>query len=152
VEEILQDVLLKIWNKREEIIQEKGFKTFIYRIADNMAIDLFRKSGRDKALQLELWAASISFYLHTAERGLDKEKVSIVQEAIQSLCPIRIDVVMQCKFEDESCKEGEDMMGTSVSTLSHQLLSAMQDIREYSLNSDREDYLISLIFLAVVAF
>lgn len=152
VEEILQDVFLKIWNKREEIIPEKGFKTFIYRIADNMAIDLFRKIGRDKALQLELWAASISFYLHTEERVLDKEKVSIVQEAIQSLPPKRRDILMQCKFEEKSYKEVAEMMGISVSTVSNQLVSAMKDIREYIVKNYREDYLISLIFITVLAF
>lgn len=152
VEEVLQDVFFKIWNKREEIIPEKGFKTFIYRIADNMAIDLFRKIGRDKALQLELWAASISFYLHTEEHVLDKEKARIVQDAIQSLPPKRRDILMQCKFEEKSYKEVAEMMGISVSTVSNQLVSAMKDVKEYIVKNYSEDYLISLIFIAVLAF
>lgn len=152
VEEVLQDVFFKIWNKREEIIPQKGFKTFIYRIADNMAIDLFRKIGRDKALQLELWAASISFYLHTEEHVLDKEKARIVQDAIQSLPPKRRDILMQCKFEEKSYKEVAEMMGISVSTVSNQLVSAMKDVKEYIVKNYSEDYLISLIFIAVLAF
>lgn len=152
VEEILQEVFLKIWNKREEIIPEKGFKTFIYRIADNMAIDLFRKISRDKALQLELWAASISFYLHTEEHVFDKEKVRIIQEAIQSLPPKRRDILMQCKFEEKSYKEVAEMMGISVSTVSNQLVTAMKDMKEYIVRNYSDDYLISLIFIAILAF
>ncbi|NGM66311.1 RNA polymerase sigma factor [Sphingobacterium sp. SGR-19] len=152
VEEILQDVFLKIWNKREEIKPEKGFKTFIYRMADHMAIDLFRKIGRDKAMQLELWAASVSFYLHTEEQVFDKEKAGIIQEAIRSLPPKRREILIQCKLEDKSYKEVAEMMGISVSTVSNQLVSAMKDIREYIVKNYREDYLISLIFIAILSF
>lgn len=152
VEEILQDVFLKIWNKREEIKPEKGFKTFIYRMADHMAIDLFRKIGRDKAMQLELWAASVSFHLHTEEQVFDKEKAGIIQEAIRSLPPKRREILIQCKLEDKSYKEVAEMMGISVSTVSNQLVSAMKDIREYIVKNYREDYLISLIFIAILSF
>lgn len=152
VEEILQEVFLKIWNKHEEIVPEKGFKTFIYRMADNMAIDLFRKIGRDKALQLELWAASISFYLHTEEKLLNKEKVRIVHEAIQSLPPKRRDILVQCKLEDKSYKEVAEKMGISVSTVSNQLVSAMKDVKEYIVKNYREDYLVNLIFLCILTF
>ena len=147
VEEILQDLFLKIWNKRTDIQPEKGFRTFIYRMADNMAIDLFRKIARDKALQLELWAASISFYLHSEEDLLDKEKKRIIDEAIRSLPPKRREILVYCKLEDKSYKEVAELMGISVSTVSNQLVSAMRDIKTYIIANYREDYLISLIIL-----
>lgn len=152
VEEILQDVFLKIWNKRREIVPEKGFKAFIYRMADNMAIDLFRKIGRDKALQLDLWAASISFYLHTEEKMLHKENTHIVQEAIQTLPPKRRDILIQCKLEDKSYKEVAETMGISVSTVSNQLVSAMKDMKEYIVKNYGKDYLIHLVVLAALTF
>ncbi|PRD47255.1 RNA polymerase sigma factor [Sphingobacterium haloxyli] len=152
VEEILQDVFLKLWNKRKEIIPDKGFKAFIYRMVDNMAIDLFRKIGRDKALQLELWAASISFCVSTEEHLFNKEKTRMVQEAIQSLSPKRREILIQCKFEDKSYKEVAEMMGISVSTVSNQLVSAMKDIKAYIVRNYREDYIINLVFITVLAF
>jgi len=152
VEEILQDVFLKIWNKRAEIEPEKGFKTFIYRVADNMAIDLFRKIGRDKALQLELWAASISFYLHTEEKIIDKEKADILRQAIQNLSPKRREIVVLCKLEDKSYKEVAAQMGISVSTVSNQLVAAMKDMKKFIVKNYREDDLVNLLFVLLLAF
>lgn len=152
VEEISQDVFLKIWNKRAEIEPEKGFKAFIYRVADNMAIDLFRKIGRDKALQLELWAASISFYLHTEEKIIDKEKADILRQAIQNLSPKRREILVLCKLEDKSYKEVAAQMGISVSTVSNQLVAAMKDMKKFIVKNYREDDLVNLLFVLLLAF
>src|SRR5690606_39825623 len=40
VEEVLQDVFLKVWDKRGEIIPDRGFRTFIFRMSED------RKSTR----------------------------------------------------------------------------------------------------------
>ncbi len=52
VEEILQDTFLKLWEKREQIDPHQGFKAYLYRIADHLAINLFRKISRKRTLQL----------------------------------------------------------------------------------------------------
>ncbi|WP_437919969.1 RNA polymerase sigma factor [Sphingobacterium sp. LRF_L2] len=149
VEEILQDAFLKIWDKRSAIEPDKGFKTFLYRIADHLAIDLFRKATRDKALQLELWAASISFYFHAEETLLNKEKAAIIQEAIQRLTPKRREILTLCKLEEKSYKEVADLLGLSISTVSNQLVSAMKDVRSYIVANYSHDYLISFLFLFI---
>ncbi|MGO1869075.1 MAG: RNA polymerase sigma factor [Sphingobacteriaceae bacterium] len=151
VEEILQDVFLKVWSKREEIDPEKGFRTFVYRIADHLAIDLFRKASRDKKLQLELWAASISFYYHTEEDTINKERRSVIQEAIESLPPKRREIVLLCKMEDKSYKEAADLLGLSVSTVSNQLVSAMKDIKSYILKHYSKDFLVGFLLLYLSA-
>lgn len=152
VEEILQEVFLKIWKRRADIEPDKGFKTFIYRMADNMAIDLFRKIGRDKALQLELWASSISFYLHIEEKILNKEKVRILHEAINCLPPKRKAILIYCKLEDKSYQEVAEQMGISVSTVSNQLVAAMKDIRQYLVKNYSEEVLVNLLFLLALAY
>ncbi|MFD1768727.1 RNA polymerase sigma factor [Sphingobacterium suaedae] len=147
VEEILQDVFLKIWNKRSSIEPEKGFKTFVYRMTDHLAIDLFRKASRDKTLQLELWAASISYYFHAEENLLNKEKMAIIEEAIQHLPPKRKQILVLCKLEEKSYKEVADLLGLSVSTVSNQLVSAMKDVKNYIVRHYSHDYLIGFLFL-----
>ena len=145
VEEILQEVFIKIWERRKLIETNRGFKTFIYRIADNLAIDLFRKISRDKALQMELWASSISFYLHTDEKYHEEEQVEILKEAINALPPRRKEILLLCKLEDKSYKEVADLLGISVSTISNQLVSATKDIKDYIVKNYKNDYLVAFI-------
>lgn len=145
VEEILQEVFLKIWNIREKLEVERGITTLVYRIADNLAIDYFRKACRDKAMQDELWASSVSFYLHTDQGLYEKEKSKILNEAIQLLPPKRKEILRLCNIENKSYSEVATLLGISVSTVSNQLVSAMKDIKNYIQSNYKNELLILIL-------
>lgn len=150
VEEILQEVFLRIWNKRKEIDINLNFHAFIYRIADNLAIDLFRKISRDKSLQLELWAATVGYYFHSDEKLIDKERLNILHEAMETLPPKRKQIFILCKIEDRSYKEVASILGLSVSTVSNQLVMALKDVRLHILKNYKNDYLLSFLLLSLL--
>src|SRR5690606_985481 len=152
VEEVLQDVFLKVWDKRGEIIPDRGFRTFIFRMSDNLAIDLFRKIGRDKKLQMELWAASISFYFHLEENVLKDEEVKILKEAIETLSPKRKQILILCKLEEKSYKETAEILGVSVSTVSNQLVKAMKDIKGYIETNYKSEFVTGLLVTFFIKF
>ncbi|WP_118195895.1 RNA polymerase sigma factor [Albibacterium indicum] len=152
VEEVLQDVFLKVWDKRDEIIPDRGFRTFIFRMSDNLAIDLFRKIGRDKKLQMELWAASISFYFHLEENVLKDEEITILKEAIETLSPKRKQILILCKLEEKSYKETAEILGVSVSTVSNQLVKAMKDIKGYIEMNYKSEFVTGLLVTFFIKF
>lgn len=152
VEEVLQDVFLKVWDKRGEIIPDRGFRTFIFRMSDNLAIDLFRKIGRDKKLQMELWAASISFYFHLEENVLKDEEITILKEAIETLSPKRKQILILCKLEEKSYKETAEILGVSVSTVSNQLVKAMKDIKGYIEMNYKSEFVTGLLVTFFIKF
>ena len=43
-EEIIQEVFLSIWEKKEALVMVKSFRAFVFRVARNKMIDLHRKS------------------------------------------------------------------------------------------------------------
>lgn len=147
VEEILQDTFLKLWEKRGQIDPEQVFTTYLYRIADHLAIDVFRRISRDKALQQELWASTISFYLHTEETFLAKEQRQLISTAIEQLPPKRKQILILCKLEDKSYQEVAELLGISVSTVSNQLVKAIKEIKNYVLQSARGEQVIILSLL-----
>ena len=149
-EEILQDVFTKIWLKREKIDPAKDFVSFLNHISDNLAMDLFRKVQRDKALQLEIWASAVELYYHTEEKVFVKDTQQMLAKAIESLSPKRKEILMLNKFQEKSYKEIADQLGISVSTVSNQLVSALKDIKEYIHKNYRNEYIIS--FLAAFLF
>ena len=149
VEEILQDAFLKLWEKRAQIDPEQAFTTYLYRIADHLAMDVFRKISRDKALQQELWASTLSFYLHTEETFLAKEQQHLLTTAINQLPPKRKQILILCKLEEKSYQEVADLMGISVSTVSNQLVKAIKEIKHSLLQSTRSEQMIfSLLLLS----
>lgn len=147
VEEILQDTFLKLWEKRTQIDPEQAFTTYLYRIADHLAMDVFRRISRDKALQQELWASTISFYLHTEETFLAKEQRQLISTAIEQLPPKRKQILILCKLEDKSYQEVAELMGISVSTVSNQLVKAIKEIKSYVLRFSHSEHAVIVSLL-----
>lgn len=144
-EEILQDVFLKLWEKRAQIDPERGFRTYLYRIADNLAIDFFRKITREKALQEELWVSGVYFYLQTEEELISKEERQLITNAISELPPKRRRIVILCKLEGKSYQDVADLMGISVSTVSNQLVKAIKEIKNYVVRSAPGEFIVILL-------
>jgi RNA polymerase sigma factor (sigma-70 family) len=55
VEDLLQELFIRLWNNRERIDVEKPIEAYLYRIATNLVNDYFREISRDKKLAEELW-------------------------------------------------------------------------------------------------
>lgn len=151
VEEVLQEVFVRVWQNRESIVPERGFNSFLYTIAHNLAINMIKKINRDRALQMEVWASSISYYLHTEENLLDKERMAIINQAIATLTPKRREILLFCKVEGKSYKEVAELLGISVSTVSNQLVNALQDIRTFIVKNYSQEYLLGFLLFVHLA-
>src|SRR5437762_2311546 len=53
-EEIVQEVFVKLWMKRENIDLEKNFASYIIRITKNLILDRLKKAALDKTIQQRL--------------------------------------------------------------------------------------------------
>lgn len=130
-EELLQDVFMKLWVLHEEIVPERGFTTFLLKIADNLAIDLFRKIVRDAKMRQDMW-----YHLSLRSTAMQEdfehlEQRQILDQAIETLPPRQKEIFIQCKLYDKSYKEVADLMGISVSTVSNQLVVAVREVKLY---------------------
>ncbi|WP_199137502.1 RNA polymerase sigma factor [Pedobacter sp. ASV12] len=114
--ELLQDLFLKVWEKRESIDVEKSFKSFLFTIAKNKVYDYLRKVALDKKLTRELIANTIESYSHTEELLSFKEKNACLNQAIEALSPQSRQVYQLSKIEGLSHKEISERLGISVST------------------------------------
>ena len=149
-QEILQDIFIKIWNKRQEIDVDASFRSYLFKIAENKAYDFFRKLARDKRREKRLIAIATTEYVHIEEAILKKENEAILEKAIQSLPAQRQQVFRLCKLEGRTYKEVGELLGISVSTISDHIVKATKSLREYFENN--EQALLALIFISLEAF
>jgi len=131
VKEILQELFVKIWEVRTQIDPEKSFKSYLFRIAENLVHDYFRKVAKDKRLLNKIVASSSELYLHIEEDMLTKEDAQKLHEAINLMPPQRKMVFTLCKLEGKSYKEVEEIMGINVKTISSHMLQANRFLRTY---------------------
>ena len=128
--DILQDLFTIIWQKRAEIDPDKSFGAFLFKISNNLVIDLFRKTKRDQALVDQLLKASAENQ-ESVERWLfRKENNAWLTSAIENLPPQRRLVFKLCKLEQKSHDEVSQLLHISRATVNNHLVKATQSLRE----------------------
>lgn len=128
-EEIVQDVFLKIWNIREELLVDKSFDSYLITIAKNAILNTIRKSKSEQA------------YLNYAKLHPDKnvllddelnfnELEKAYNESVDLLSPRRKEVFLLSKEQFLSNAEIAIKMNISVKTVESQMTTAFSEIRK----------------------
>ncbi len=110
VQDLLQEVFIKIYQKLNEYGEELKFSSWAYRIAHNHVIDHFRKiNARPKinALDDEEWERLIAASVHVENEIINRDCVEKIKVIIAQL-PIKYKEVLILRFIEE--KEYEEIM------------------------------------------
>ena len=128
-EELMQEFFLKIWEGRDQIDPEQSFRSYLFRVSENMVYDFFRKASRDNKLREQLKANYVELYTHIEEGLVLKENRMRLSAAIDLLPAQRRKIFILCKMEGKSYKEVSELLGISTSTVNNQLLQANKFIK-----------------------
>lgn len=148
--EILQEAFIKIWNHRKNIDPEQSFRSYLFRIAENLVYDFFRKAARDQKLEAALINRACDEYRHVEETFCSKEHIQLLQDAINTLPSKRRQVFQLVKMEERSYDEVSKLLQVSTSTINDHVVKATKSIRE-----KLERYhiiMISLLFFSTIYF
>ena len=129
--ELLQDTFVKIWKNRENIDPEQSFRSYLFRISENVVFDFFRKTARDKALQAMLINSACEEYSHVEENLCTKENEQILNDLVNLLPPKRREIFQLIKIEDRSYNEVSHALSISPSTISDHIVKATKFIRQH---------------------
>lgn len=130
VEEILQEVFVRLWENRALIQADKPIKSYLYKIAANLANDHFRRICKDKKLADKLWEELVihqdSFNL-LSEIEADRELFRVID-----LLPAqRKRVFILCKLEKKSYAEVSKMLQVSEAAINDHITRANKFIKEH---------------------
>ena len=139
-EEVVQDVFLKIWNKRKDIFSRNGsIKSYFFRLVHNQCLDILRKHNTHKEsfvklLPSEAWtkiSENYSFDEFMIER-LEAEDTAVqIQQIIDRLPDQCREIFIKSRFENRSNKEIATELNLSESTIKTQIYRALQKLKEH---------------------
>ncbi|SCC39789.1 RNA polymerase sigma-70 factor, ECF subfamily [Chitinophaga costaii] len=136
-DELVQDIFLKIWQKREEINLELHFNAYLFKVAQNQVFDFFRKAAKDAKLTAHLMNNAIVQYFHSDVQLEAKENEKFLHEAIAQLSPQRKQIFIYCKLEGNSYKDAATKFNISVATVNSHITASLKFIREFLLNKNK---------------
>lgn len=130
-EELVQEVFVRIWEKRLSIRIEKNFNAYILTITRNLILDRFKKAARDKSIQQKIYQNMEAFQNASVDQLIQKELERLHQQAVDRLSPKRKIVYLLSREEELSYEEIANKLGISKSTVSNQISESLKSIREF---------------------
>lgn len=126
----MQELSLKLWNARESIDVDQSFKAYLFRIAENLVFDYYKKMARDRAKETSLLSELEDWYSHIEEDLISKENISQVRAIIDKLPEKQRKAYVLHKMEGKSYKEIAEIMDIAPSTINKHIYTAHKFVKE----------------------
>lgn len=130
-EEIVQEVFIRIWQKREQINTDLNFGAYIKKITLNHVLNHLKKVAREKALQEELFNYITTIRNSTEDNLMEKELLKTYHEAIEQLPPQKKLIYQMSREQDLSHEEIAQELAISKNTVKNHMVEATKFIRNY---------------------
>lgn len=150
VEELVQELFLKIWHGRADIDPDKPFRAYLFRIAANMAKNIFRQMYYDKQMRSRLLPLEQQCYTHVEEHITSQEHKQILDNLLEKLPPQRRIVFTLCKLEGKSYREVGELLNISENTVNDHIRKANMTLRQLSANLETMSFLVAVWLCAAV--
>lgn len=131
-EDIVQDVFLKIWQKRFDLNIQISLKAYLHKMAINAALSHLRKKYNTSSID-DATPQQMKKHAHkeTAVQNLEFEELETqVNAAINELPPKCREVFILSRYEELSYKEIASEMGISPKTVENQMSKALKHLRK----------------------
>ena len=129
-EEIVQEVFIKLWTRRETLDPSRSVKSLLYTMAHNLAFNHLRDAANRADLRQELWHNVVSAQNQTENTILSSEFESLVEEILESLPAQKRSIYILSRREGKSNQEIADLLGITPKTVKNHLWRTLQYIRE----------------------
>lgn len=129
-EDIVQDVFLKLWLKKNELNAIEHFKAYLFTVTRNHIFTALKKVAKEQAIENEL----VNHIRENSDHfSVYKEYEQILQNAISKLPPQQGLIYKLSKEEGLKRQEIADRLKLSPETIKVHLAHAMRNIRTFCL-------------------
>lgn len=136
-EDIVEDVLLNIWNNRENINIKSSLKSYIFKSVHNQAINVLlnrkiKKNSVNELISEEKWQFLMEVIIcddEIIEKIESQETENRIHEIINTLPEQRRKIFILSRFEGKTNLEIADSLNISVSTVKTHIYRALESIK-----------------------
>ncbi len=146
-EEIVQDVFIKVWEKREQLLSIEYFNAWLRTVARNICSNYLRSMAIEK-LALKTYTAAIPSSNESPENTIiEKEQEQLLNTAILNLPPQQKKVYLLSRQGGKKQEEIAREMNISIYTVKEYMKLAQRSVRQHL-----ENYIDKTVLLAVMLY
>lgn len=141
-QEVVQNVFIKFWEKREDINLEQSLKSYLYTSVRNRSLNYLRDNKKYRSEILDEQTTEYNSGLET-DHLVNDELQRKIEDAIELLPEKCRQVFEMSRFEGLKYKEIAEKMNISIKTVENQISKALKILRE-----ELKDYTVILILIS----
>ncbi len=126
-ENMLQDVFVKIWLRREQINPELNFNSYLFTCLRNMAFDYLKKVEKNHQMRVQFMQMMENESY--SDTDAEDRRIALLKNALENLPEKRKMIVKLNIEEGKSYQEIAEIMRISKNTVKNQLVKAKQFLR-----------------------
>ena len=128
-EEVVQDVFLKIWEKREELVFVDDFSSWVFQMTRNYLLNTLKRASTETRIKDEISKTITDTETIDNDLLADKETTDMLYTIIAELPTQRQEIFKLCRIEQKSYEEAALVMGISKSTVNDHMVKAMKYLK-----------------------
>ena len=135
-EDIVQDTLIKVWNRRKEWNAIDSIEAFSLTVCRNLSLDRIKKKGNDNDSLEDVKAAEPLASSNPQDRMIQTDKVRLIRQIVDGL-PEKQRSCMQLRdFEGKTYKEIAGVLDISEEQVKVNIFRARQTVKQKYLKLD----------------
>lgn len=127
----VQDIFLKLWEKREILSSIENFKPFLMTMVRNELINALQKKARRETVYKELRQQLPDYFMLPQEYMDHKELETLIATAIASLSDQQQTIYRLTREEGLSHSQIADQLGLAPKTVANTITKTLNYLREY---------------------
>ena len=138
-EDVVQDTMIKVWNRREQWDEIDSIEAFCLTICRNLSLDRMRKmENQNQSLEEgEHDSPDHSDASNPEEQAMQRDRVELIRRLINELPEKQRSAMHLREFEGKSYKEIASIMAISEEQVKVNIFRARQAIRQKYIESEK---------------
>ena len=138
-EDVVQDTMIKVWNRREQWDEIESIEAFCLTICRNLSLDRMRKlEKQNQSLEEgEHDSPDHSYSSNPEEQAMQRDRVELIRRLISELPEKQRSAMHLREFEGKSYKEIALIMAISEEQVKVNIFRARQAIRQKYIESEK---------------
>jgi RNA polymerase sigma-70 factor (ECF subfamily) len=128
--EIVQEVFLRVWNKRDAFSEAKNLEALIYTTTKNLTLNFLEKIANERMAQYKFTQLRDNVSRATEYTLQDHEYEALLQRSLEQLPPQQLLVYQLAKVEGLSYEETAERLNITTNTVKYHIKHIHRFLRE----------------------
>ncbi|MBO9562440.1 MAG: RNA polymerase sigma-70 factor [Niastella sp.] len=146
-EDIVQEVFLRVWEKKQELIGTKELNFYVFGAVRNNCLSFLEKKRKNMVSELKGQEVADAPMERDPEKESGKDYNTLLQEALQQLPPKCREVFVLSRISDLTYQQISETLDISVKTVENHMGKALRILRTFIRGKNVSIIPLTLFFL-----